>query len=72
MFITKLRRERERWFSLELNGPELAQLLWAILAAAVIEYNTEMKRSLGLLATSSSSLPELAPTTKHVFPFNTG
>lgn len=75
MFMNKVKegeRERERCFSLGLNGLELAQLLWANLAAAVIEYNTEIKRSLGLLATSSSSLPELAPATKHVFSFNTG
>lgn len=77
MFMNKVKegekeRERERCFSLVLNGLELAQLLWTNLAVVVIEYNTELKRSLGLLATSSSSLPELAPTAKHVFPFSTG
>lgn len=74
MFMNKVKegeRERERDFSLKRNGLELAQLLWANLAVAVIESNTETKRSLGLLATSSSH-PHLAPSAKHVFPFNTG
>lgn len=71
MFMNKVREGERDMFQPWTEWFWIGSTLWAILAVAMIEYNPEMERNLGLLATSSSH-PDLAPNTKHVFPFNTG